>query len=76
MEAIAHHADFVGDFDDFVQTVRHVDHADLFRAQLVEHFKEVVNVVGGQRGCRFVQHQHLGLDGDGAGNRQQRLFGA
>ena len=48
MEAVAHHADFIGNFDNFVQTVRHVDHADLFRAQFVEHFKEVVNIIGRQ----------------------------
>ena len=48
MKAIAHDTDVIGNFNDFVQTMGHIDHADILLLQLADHRKQMLHIIGGE----------------------------
>lgn len=73
--AVAHHADAIGDFHHFIQTVADEHHADAGCFQFVNHPQQAVDLLAGQRGGRFVHDNQPRLGGDGAANRHQLPIG-
>ena len=73
---VAQHGDAIGDLEHFVETMRDIDHADAARLQRPQGVEQPVHLVGGQRGRRLVEHQHVGLHAERARDRDERLLGA
>ena len=74
--AVAQHGDAVGDAEDLVEPVRDIDHADAAFLQRTDRIEQPLDLVGRQAGGRLVEHQHVGFDGQRAGDGDQRFFGA
>ncbi|MCY1356271.1 hypothetical protein D9M69_427160 [compost metagenome] len=74
--AIAHHRYLVGDTEDFVQPVRYVDHPHTTGAQAFKYHEQALGIVRRQARGRLVEHQQLGVHGQGAGNGDKGLLRA
>ncbi len=51
----------VGDLEHLVEPMRDIDHADAARLQRPQRVEQAVDLVGGKRGRRFVEHEDVGL---------------
>ncbi len=76
LQAVAHHHHPVGDAEDLVEAMGHVDHADVAAAQPPHGLEQALDLVGRQARGRLVQHQEIALDHQGTGDGDQRLLGA
>ena len=74
--SVAQDGDAVGDLEHFVEPVRNVDHADAARLQRPQRVEQPMHLVGRQRRRRLVENEHVGLDAERAGDRDERLLGA
>ena len=57
--SIPQHGGAVGDAEDLVHAMRHVDHRDAPPAELAHVVEQALDLVRRQRRGRFVEHQHL-----------------
>ena len=74
--AVAQHDDAVGDAEDLVEPVRHVDHADALFAQAPQRREQPLHLIGRQARRRLVEHEEIAIDDERAGDGDQRLLGA
>ena len=74
--AVTENRDAVCNAENLVQAMRDIDHADAAFLQRTDGGKEPLHFVGGKAGCRLIENQHVGLDGERPRNRHQRLFSA
>ena len=58
--AVAEHGDTVGDGEHLVEVMRHEHNGETAVPQLAKHAEQPPDVVGRQRGGRFVENQHPG----------------
>ena len=66
--AVTHDGDVVGDPLDFCHLVGDVDNAHALVTEHVDDPEQVLHFFLGQRGGGLVEHQHLGVVGDGLGD--------
>ena len=66
--AISKHRHPVSDAENFIQAVRHVNHASAPATQITENFEHTLNFIGGETCGRLIQHQYIGFDSESPGD--------
>ena len=75
VEAVAQHGDVVAQFLDLVEVMRDVDDGHAFVAQAADQTEEDFGLASHQRRGRLVEHQHLRLMQQRAGDLDDLSFG-
>ena len=76
LEPVAHDGDAVGDAEDLVEPVRHVDHADAAGLELPHGGEEPLHLVGREARGRLVEDEVVAIDPQRPGDGDERLLGA
>ena len=74
--AVPQNDDAVGDAENFVETVRNVDHADAARFQRAHRGEEPRDLIGRQAGGGFVQNEKVAVDHERPRDRHKRFLRA
>ena len=72
--SVAQHRNPIRNAENLVQPVRDINHADPARLQLTDGGEQALHFVGGETCGGLIQHQHVGLDSQRAGNGDQRFL--
>ena len=73
--AVAHDGHPVGDLEDLVQAVGHVDHADAGLGEAAHHPVQLLDLLVRERGARLVEHQQARVHRHAAGDHDHALVG-
>ena len=72
---VAQNRDAIADAVDLIEEVADEQHRDARRFDAIDDLEQLVDFVGVEAGGRFVEHQDLGVDLHGPGDRHELLNG-
>ena len=74
--SITQHGDTVCEFENLIQTVRDINHADTARLERTQNFEQAFHFIGGKACGGFIKHQHISFNRKCSRNGHERFFGA
>ena len=73
--AVAKHDDAVGDAENFIETVRDIDHADAAGLERAHRGEQPLDLIGRQACGGLVENQEVAVDAQGARDGDKRFLG-